>query len=87
MVGAEEQLFPDEMNYITKKVKNNYFDFVLTHTCPRYWEPTDLFINGIDQSAVDKSMEDWLDKLKDQINFTVWCFGHYHADRTRTIFL
>lgn len=79
---AEEQLFLDEMNYITKKVKNNYFDFVLTHTCPRYWEPTDLFIGGIDQSAVDKSMEDWLDRLKDQINFTVWCFGHYHADRT-----
>lgn len=79
---AEEQLFPDEMNYITKKVKNNYFDFVFTHTCPRCWEPTDLFINGIDQSAVDKSMEDWLDKLKNQINFTVWCFGHYHADRT-----
>ena len=79
---AEEQLFPDEMNYITKKVKNNYFDFVFTHTCPRYWEPTDLFISGIDQSAVDKSMENWLDKLKDQINFTVWCFGHYHADRT-----
>lgn len=52
------------MNYITKKVKNNYFDFVLTHTCPRCWEPTDLFISGIDQSAVDKSMEDWLDKLK-----------------------
>ena len=79
---AEEQLFPDEMNYITKKVKNNYFDFVLTHTCPRCWEPTDLFISGIDQSAVDKSMEDWLDKLKNQINFTVWCFGHYHADLT-----
>lgn len=61
---AEEQLFPDEMNYITKKVKNNYFDFVFTHTCPHCWEPTDLFISGIDQSAVDKSMEDWLDKLK-----------------------
>ena len=26
-------------------------------------------------------MEIWLDKVKDNCNWKVWCFGHYHADR------
>lgn len=78
---AEEQLFPDEMNYITKKVKNNYFDFVLTHTCPISWEPRDLFLSGLDQSKVDKSMELWLEDIKSKVDWEVWLCGHYHDDR------
>ena len=35
----------------------------------------------IDQDSVDKSMEIWMDHLKNTINWGVWCFGHYHADR------
>ena len=57
------------------------FDFVFTHTCPLSWEPTDLFLSAIDQSTVDNSMEVWLDSFKDKINWDVWLFGHFHADR------
>lgn len=56
-------------------------DFMFTHTCPLAWEPTDLFLGGIDQSKVDKSMEIFLDNLQQSIDVGVWCFGHYHADR------
>ena len=76
-----EQLDPKEREEIFEKVKGQEFDFVLTHTCPRAWEPTDLFIAGLDQSNIDKSMENWLDDIKNVIKYKVWLFGHFHADR------
>lgn len=77
----QEQLTKNEMIEIENKVDNQTFDFILTHTCPLSWEPIDLFIEGVDQSTVDKSMEIWLNKLKDKITWKIWLFGHYHADR------
>ena len=77
----DECLTAAEMAAIMEKVKGESVDFVLSHTCPLSWEPTDLFLNGIDQSTVDKSMEVWLDELKDNVKWKYWLFGHYHADR------
>lgn len=77
----EEQLTEEEMAKILQDVAGQSFDFVLTHTCPLKWEPTDLFLSGIDQSMVDKSMEKWFNTLKDSINWDIWLFGHYHEDR------
>ena len=57
------------------------YDFVLTHTCPYSWQPRDLFLNGIDQSLVDNTMEIWMDRLKDCFDWKIWMFGHYHDDR------
>lgn len=78
---ASEQLTEEEKYDILENVKDKKYDFVFTHTCPISWEPTDLFLAGIDQSKVDKSTEEWLEQVKDSINWGVWCFGHYHADR------
>lgn len=77
----DECLTSAEMTTIMKKVKGESVDFVLSHTCPLSWEPIDLFLNGIDQSTVDKSMEVWFDELKDNVKWKYWLFGHYHADR------
>lgn len=77
----DEQLYEEEMNYIFDSQYGNNFDFVLSHTCPYSWQPFDLFLNGIDQSTVDNSMELWMDKLKDSITWTAWLFGHFHDDR------
>ncbi len=77
----DELLTEQEMSAISDNVNGKHFDFVLSHTCPHSWEPTDLFLNGIDQSQVDKSMEIWMDNLKNKIDWRVWLFGHYHADR------
>ena len=43
--------------------------------------PTDLFLDGIDQSRVDNSMEKWMQKLITKITFNIHLWGHYHADR------
>lgn len=76
-----EQLSDKERADILNKVKDKYYDFIFTHTSPLAWEPTDLFLNGIDQSKVDKTMEMWLQKISEICHWGVWCWGHYHDDR------
>lgn len=77
----DEQLTTKEMLEISYDVKDLEVDFVFTHTSPLSYEPSDLFLNFIDQSTVDKSMEKWLDEIKEIVYWNTWCFGHYHADR------
>ena len=75
-----EQLSEKEKNNIYNNIKGKNFDIILSHSCPISFEPVDLFLH-ISQNGIDKSMEIWLDKVKDNCNWKVWCFGHYHADR------
>lgn len=76
-----EQLTPEAMTAISEKVAGKHYDFVFSHTCPYSWQPTDLFLGFVDQSVVDNTMEKWMDILWERIDWKVWCFGHYHADR------
>lgn len=77
----DEQLTQEEMVDITERFKGKHFDFILTHTCPYSWQPFDLFLQGLDQSTVDNTMERWLDDFRKQVTWNVWCFGHFHDDR------
>ena len=77
----DEQLSQKEMDNIWKRIKHDSYDFIFSHTCPYSFRPTDLFLNFIDQNTVDTSMERWLEQVKDTVDWGVWCFGHYHADR------
>ena len=77
----QEQLTEEEMKRAEENFSNQTYDLVLSHTAPIDWEPTDLFLNCVDQSTVDKTTEVWLNKFKEMINWKVWLFGHYHADR------
>lgn len=76
-----EQLDDFERQKITEYIRGNEYNFVFSHTCPYEWMPTDLFLPMIDQSSVDKTMEEWLSDLRNEISFDVWCFGHYHKNR------
>ena len=76
-----EQLGEHE-RYIGSQLANSQnWDLILSHTCPIIYEPTDLFLTTIDQSTVDKTMERWLGEIEYQINYTLWCWGHYHSNR------
>lgn len=75
-----EQLTEKEKFLIFNKIKNQKFDFIFSHTCPISFEPTDLFLH-INQNSVDKSMENWLEEVKNNCDWSVWCFGHFHSDR------
>lgn len=77
----DEQLTSEEMTDLESIAAGQYFDLVLSHTCPYTYRPTDLFLNCIDQSRVDNSMELWMDQLNEKITYHTWCFAHYHQDR------
>ena len=77
-----EQLDSAEKTTIYQKIMKNgpTFDHILTHTAPLSQEPTWLFLNGIDQSKVDKSMEEYLEEIAQTVKAKDWWFGHYHGD-------
>lgn len=77
----DEQLTKSEMELAEKMICTNPVDIILSHTCPYAWEPIDLFLSRVDQSMVDKTMEHWMDKIAREASFSLWCWGHYHADR------
>lgn len=56
-------------------------DIVLTHTCPYKYLPREMFIAGIDQSTVDNSTEEFLDKIEEKLTYQTWYCGHYHTDK------
>ena len=55
-------------------------DCVLTHTAPKRYEPAWAFIPGLNQAAVDKSTEEWLDSIERRLSYGSWYCGHYHVD-------
>lgn len=77
----DEQLTKEEMDTILAKVKGKHFDIVLTHTCPYKYEPREVFMQGLDQSKVDKSMEHFLDEIEEKISYDKWYCGHYHTEK------
>ena len=79
----DEQLTEEEKEVCLKDIEDaNYkCDFVLSHTCPCCFEPTDLFLPMIDQSTVDKSMEGFLGLVEFLMDYKCWLWGHYHAFR------
>ena len=54
---------------------------MLSHTCPRHLEPTDLFLNFIEQNRVDKTTENWMSELHGKLTYEKWYFGHFHGVR------
>ena len=81
--------FPDEQpdEGIKARVEEriralNYkVDVVISHTCPRKYEPVEVFLDGVDQAMVDKSTEDWLDSIEDRLDYKRWYCGHYHTEK------
>lgn len=78
----DEQLNEAEMQLGRELVEQEgKIDLVISHTCPLIYEPRDLFLTGIDQSMVDKSMERYLGEIEFDLDYRRWAFGHFHADR------
>lgn len=78
---SEEQLSEEEKKEIFSKYKGKHVDIILSHTCPLKYEPTEAFLEGFDQSKVDKSMEKFLDKIEENVDYDKWYCGHYHIEK------
>lgn len=77
----DEQLSKSEMNMILEKYQGTHVDVILSHTSPKKYEPVEVFLSGIDQKTVDKTMEEFLDIVEETINYDKWYCGHYHTEK------
>lgn len=77
----DEQLTDKEKKEILKRYGGKQVDIILSHTCPLKYEPTEVFIDGIDQALVDKTMESFLDIIEERVDYDKWYCGHYHIDK------
>lgn len=78
----DEQLTGIEMlrgKYLAENLEK--CDIILSHTCPAYYEPTDLFLSVIDQNTVDRTMEHYLGDIERRLQYKLWLWGHFHATR------
>ena len=80
---SDEQPNKEIKDFVENQLdKHNWdIDIVLSHTCPKYYEPVEWFLSGLDQSTVDKSTEIWLDNIFEKLNFKKWYCGHYHGSK------
>ena len=74
----DEDITIDDYNNALNNLKkhNNKVDFVLTHCAP-----TSALKNMFCAFESDSSTT-FLEKIKNQIDFSYWYFGHYHIDKT-----
>ncbi len=77
----DEQLNDKEKEEILEKYKGKHVDIILSHTCPLKYEPTEVFMSGIDQNKIDKSMEEFLNKILENVDCDKWYCGHYHTEK------
>ena len=77
----DEQLSKKEQKHILKTTKDLKVDYVLSHTCPYKYIPREAFLPGINQDLVDNSMEHFLDKIEEQVDYDKWYCGHYHIEK------
>ena len=77
----DEQPSEEIKAYVEKQIAEKKIDIVLSHTCPFKYEPTEMFLQGIDQSTVDDSTERWLDKIEEKLNYKAWFCGHWHVNK------
>ena len=80
----EEQLTCEELANLAALAAEAPVDYVFSHTCPRAWEDdvSYLFLDFLDQSGIDKRMEDALDGILETVrpSLRCWFFGHFHDD-------
>lgn len=61
--------------------RNRKIDVILSHTCPRKYEPSEVFLEGYDQYSIDKTTENWFDTIENHVAYQYWYCGHFHTKK------
>ena len=81
MWNPDECLSKEEKSWIKHTYNGTKVDMILSHTCPISWQPTDLFLSHVDQEKVDTNMEKFLEEIAAAVEWSTWCWGHFHQTR------
>lgn len=78
----EGEWFPDETFSIEEKdriisfIKDNEYDYVLSHTCPDY-----IVHQIFEENHYRDSNSEFFDKVMNFISPKIWYFGHFHPEK------
>lgn len=80
---ADEQpnMFEKSCTQISIKNEPYKFEYILTHTCPSKYIPTEMFLPNINQETVDRKTEEFLDYVEENTEYKKWFCGHWHCDK------
>ena len=76
-----EQISSEMKAKLLQETAGKHYNYILTHTCPTNYIPRDMFLSVIKQEEVDRSTEDFLQLIHNQITYDAWYCGHWHTDR------
>ncbi len=77
----DEQPTPAIKEHTEDMIASNKTDVIFSHTCPYKYIPRECFLPGIDQSSVDRSTEEWLDRIEEKADYKAWYLGHWHTNK------
>ena len=80
---AEEMPSPDELAAAEARLDAAGWDvdLVVSHCCSVRMLPKALAAAGVsDARRHPDALNAWFDVLEDRLAYSLWCFGHYHAD-------
>ena len=81
----QEQITDEDIDRCIENARGKHIDYILTHCCPlsvfNAHSAELITLEGIDQSKVDHTSEEKLERLSKEIDFGQWLFGHYHIDK------
>lgn len=77
---SDEQPSDEVKREALRNIKDRHIDVLLTHTCPKKYIPYEAFIEGVNQSNIDFTTEEWLDQFTN-LKLKKWYCGHYHIDK------
>jgi 3-oxoacid CoA-transferase subunit A len=83
---SNEQLSEVEMDAILSGYKGYIVDYILSHTAPDSEIPYYLLPQQFAGIPTDKSMELWMDKLKQSVSYKKWFCGHFHIEHVTNNF-
>lgn len=76
-----EELSNDEMKDIFSKIRGKKFNYVLSHTSPRSEMPKEALFD-LDEEPEART-ENFLEIVKNNIEFDRWFCGHFHINKTQ----
>lgn len=77
-----EQPSDEIMDYVERQLAEVdwHVDRVFTHTAPTQYMPVWAFLPHVEQDAVDRTTEAFLDSIEKRLDYGEWYCGHFHVD-------
>jgi len=76
----DEEMTDEELEEVIEENKNEYFDFIFTHTCAMSDMEVLKHVPDLFLTKQPKRTERALERIKDTVDYEKWFCGHFHIE-------